>query len=76
MPPASTTENPAATVVFLISAICTLVSGGTTARTACGRITSVRLCPKPNPRARAASAWPAGTVVIPDRTVSQTNAAV
>ena len=33
-------------------------------------------CMKFRPRARAASAWPSGTVLMPERSASQTNAAV
>jgi len=70
MAPASMTEKPAATVVFFSRAIRTLNSGGITARTAWGRTTRLRVCPKSRPMARAASAWPIGTVLIPDRIVS------
>ena len=70
------TPKTAVTVVFFSSAICTLANGGTDARTACGsttlRITSV----KGSPMARAASAWPTGTALIPDRIASQTKADV
>ena len=63
-------------MVFFSSAIWTLVSGGTTARSACGRITVARVWPNVKPSARDASACPTGTVLIPDRTTSQTKAAV
>ena len=74
--PASATENPAAIVVFFSSAISVLISGGTTERTACGSTTWVSVWPKVSPSARAASAWPSGTVLMPERTTSQMNAEV
>ena len=60
--------------MFFSSAICTLVSGGTTARTAWGSTISVRVWVNPKPRARAASAWPSGTVLMPPRTLEITYA--
>ncbi len=66
----------AATEVFLSSAIWTLVSGGTAARMAWGRIT-VRIEPtNVRPMVRAASAWPSGTALMPERNASQTKADV
>ena len=63
-------------VVFFDSAMRTLPSGAITARPACGRTMIRRVCAKVSPIARAASAWPAGTVLMPERSASQTNAAV
>ena len=54
----------------------TLISGGTMARSACGSTTSRSTWLNVMPSARAASACPAGTVLMPERTASQTNAAV
>ena len=51
-------------------------SGGTLARNACGSTTRRSIWVKVMPMARAASAWPGGTVLMPERTASQTNAAV
>ena len=59
-------------MVFLSSAICTLASGGTEARNACGSTTSRMAAAKGRPIARAASAWPSGTALTPDRRASQT----
>src|SRR5699024_1331832 len=70
------TPNAPAIAEFLIIAIMTLPSGGMTVRQACGRITVASVWPKVSPRARAASACPVGTALIPLRTASQTNAAV
>ena len=70
---ASRMPKAAATEVFLSSAISTLVSGGTVARSACGSTTWVIVPPKVRPIARAASAWPSGTELMPERTASQTN---
>ena len=47
-----------------------------TARNACGSTMIHRVWVKLSPMARAASAWPSGTVLIPDRSTSQTNADV
>ncbi|CAM5267370.1 hypothetical protein SVIOM342S_07998 [Streptomyces violaceorubidus] len=69
----SATPMAAATVVFLISAISTFASGTTDERNACGRTTSRSTWPKLRPRARAASAWPTGTVLMPERSASHTN---
>ena len=62
--------------VFLVSATKMLISGGMTVRNAWGRITVPRLWPNVIPIDRAASAWPVATLLMPDRTASQTNAAV
>ena len=66
----------AAIVVFLVSAMRTLPSGAMTERNACGSTTSRSVCAKVSPIARAASAWPSGTVLMPDRIASQTKAEV
>ena len=58
------------------SAIWTLASGGTEARNACGSTTWRITPPKVSPIARAASAWPSGTALMPERIASQTNAEV
>ena len=47
-----------------------------TARKACGSRIIRRFWPNVRPSDRAASAWPSGTVLTPERTVSHTNAAV
>ena len=73
---ASATPMLAAMVVFFVSAISTLASGAITARIAWGSTTSVNTCRKDSPIARAASACPVGTVLMPDRTASHTNAEV
>ena len=72
----STTANPAATEVFFVRAMITLMSGGTTLRSACGSTTRRSVPTGPSPIARAASAWPMPTLLIPERTASQTNAEV
>ena len=54
----------------------TLASGGTAARNACGSTTSRIVPPNVSPIARAASACPSGTALMPERTASQTNAEV
>ena len=69
---ASIRPKAAATVVFFSSAICTLASGGTEARNACGSTTCDITAPKGSPIARAASAWPSGTALMPERRASQT----
>ena len=66
----------AAIEVFLTMAIQTLPRGGTTVRKACGSTTSRRDWPTVSPSARDASAWPAETALMPDRTASLTKAAV
>ena len=73
---ASMRPKAAATEVFFSSAMFTLASGGTTARKDCGRITWRIESPKVMPIARAASAWPRGTALMPERTASQTKAEV
>ena len=70
------TPKTPATEVFLSSAIRALASGGTEARKAWGSTTS-RITPlKGRPIARAASAWPSGTALTPERIASQTKAEV
>ena len=66
----------AAIVVFFVSAMKMLISGGTTLRRACGRTTWLIVWVKVRPIARAASACPTPTLFTPDRTASQTKAAV
>ena len=61
---------------FFTMAISTLPSGGTTLRNAWGSTTNCSDWPNVSPMARAASAWPVETALIPLRTASQTNAAV
>lgn len=58
---------------FFVRAMKMLLSGGITERVACGRTTSRRVCGNDMPIERAASAWPSGTVLMPERTASQTN---
>ena len=70
------TDAAAATVEFFSNAISVLPRGATEPRNACGRMICVADCMKPNPSARAASAWPIGTVLMPERSDSHTNAAV
>src|SRR5690625_7801794 len=72
----SATEIAEATVVFLIKAMKVLPSGAIEPRKACGRITSRAAGRKERPIARAASAWPTGTVFTPERIDSHTNDAV
>ncbi len=74
-PEASATPMTEATVVFFVRAMRTDPSGAMAPRKAWGRITSRRLWVKVSPIERAASAWPSGTVFIPLRSASQTNAA-
>ncbi len=62
--------------VFLVSAMTTLISGGMTVRTACGRITDPSVCENVSPMLRAASAWPTGTLLMPERIASAKNGAV
>ena len=73
---ASDTPITDAIVVFFVSAISTLPRGAITARNACGSTISRRFCENVNPSERPASACPTGTVLIPARSDSQTNAAV
>ena len=65
----------ATTVVFLVNAIITLPSGAIAPRNACGRTTLVSVGMKLRPMARAASACPCGTVLMPLRMASATKAA-
>ena len=73
---ASATPIAEAIVVFFVNAISTDPSGMIAARKAWGSRTIRRFWPNVKPSERAASAWPNGTVLIPARSVSQTNAAV
>ncbi|SLJ82969.1 Uncharacterised protein [Mycobacteroides abscessus subsp. abscessus] len=66
----------AAMVEFFVNAISTLPSGAITDRNACGSTTSRRFWLKLKPSERPASDWPSGTVLMPERSDSQTNAAV
>ena len=52
------------------------MSGGTTLRMACGRMISRSVRTLPSPIARAASACPMPTELMPERTASQTKADV
>ena len=63
-------------MVFFVNAISTEPSGMMTARKACGNRIIRRFCQNVKPSDRAASAWPSGTVLTPERMVSQTNDAV
>ena len=74
-PEASATDAAAATVEFLVRAMSTLPSGATDPRNACGRMISRAAGQNDSPIARAASAWPTGTVLTPERSASQTKAA-
>jgi hypothetical protein len=69
---ASMTPKTPATEVFLSRAIRVLARGGTEARNACGRTTCVITPEKGSPIARAASACPSGTALMPARSDSQT----
>src|SRR4029453_7319986 len=71
----STTPKAAAIEVFLVRAMTTLISGGITVRKAWGRTISRSDWVKVRPMARAASAWPTPTALMPDRTASQKKAA-
>src|SRR4029453_15885805 len=71
----STTPKAAAIEVFLVRAMTTLISGGTTVRKAWGRTTSRSDWVKVRPMERAASAWPTPTALMPDRTAPQKKAA-
>ncbi|MDF2805898.1 MAG: hypothetical protein K0S43_844 [Cellulosimicrobium sp.] len=65
----------AATVEFFSSAMSVLPSGAIEPRNAWGRMMSRAAGRNDSPMARAASAWPIGTVFTPDRIDSHTNAA-
>ena len=65
-----------ATEVFLTRAIRMLISGGITVRRACGRMIRRSTWLNFMPMLRAASAWPAGTLLTPERTASQMKAEV
>jgi len=75
-PKSSATKKPPATELFFVSAMKMLINGGITVRRACGRMMACRVWVKVSPTARAASAWPTPTLLTPERTASQTNAAV
>ena len=62
--------------VFLVRAIRTLASGGTTARNAWGRMTFCIVCAEVRPTERAASAWPSGIELTPARSASHTKVEV
>ena len=62
--------------MFFSSAMNTLASGGTMLANACGSTTSRSVWPKVIPTEREASAWPAATELMPERTASATKAAV
>ena len=66
------TPKAPATVVFFSSAICTLARGGTEARNGLGQHDLAHHARNGSPMARAASAWPSGTALMPDRSASQT----
>src|SRR5690606_530873 len=70
------TPTAPAMAELLIIATSTLPSGGMTMRTACGSTTRERVWPKVSPIDLAASAWPAGTALMPLRIASHTNAEV
>ena len=61
---------------FFSNAINVLPRGATEPRNACGRMICVADCMKLRPSARDASAWPSGTVLMPERNDSHTKAAV
>ena len=58
--------------LFEVPGARTFIIGGMTERVACGSTTSLITWPNVRPSARAASAWPTGTVLMPDRMVSAT----
>jgi hypothetical protein len=58
--------------VFFVSAMKTLMSGGIVMRNACGR-RRARRSAESEPTLRAASAWPIGTPLMPERSASATN---
>ena len=65
------TEKPAAMDVFFTMAMRTLPSGGMTVRNAWGSTISRSDWPNVRPIARAASAWPGVTPLIPERIASR-----
>ena len=71
-----TTPKKPASAEFLIIAMMTLPSGTIADFHACGSTTQRRFWVKVRPIERAASAWPAGTALMPVRIASQTNAPV
>ncbi len=75
-PQVTPTPNAPTTAEFLNIAMMTLPSGGTVLRRACGITTWLSDSLKVRPIARAASAWPAGTELTPERTASHTKALV
>ena len=75
MQAASATPIVASTVVFLVKAIKVLPSGAMAPRKACGKTMVVMVGRKLSPIARAASACPCGTVLMPLRIASATKAA-
>lgn len=70
------TLNAPAMAEFLASAISVEPTGAITDRNACGSTTAERVWPKVIPRLRAASPWPRGTVLMPERSASQMKAEV
>ena len=68
-PTADASDDPSTTPMKMFTSGCTIV------RNAGGRITYRSDCVNVKPSERAASACPTGTVLIPPRTASQTNAA-
>ena len=73
--PSSATANALAIEVFFVSAMTTLISGGTTVRKACGSTMCRSVWANVSPIDRAASAWPTPTELMPERTASQKKAA-
>ncbi len=74
---ASSRPNAAPTEVFLSSAISTLARGGTDGPERLGEDhLRASTWPKVRPMARAASACPSGTALMPDRIASHTKAEV
>ena len=71
-----TTPKKPASAEFLIIAMITLPSGTTAAFQACGSTTKRRFWLNVRPIARAASACPGETALMPERSASQTNAPV
>ncbi len=73
---ASAMPKPAASDVFLVRAMKHAGQGGTTQRNAWGSRTCVIVMPKGMPIERAASAWPSGMPLTPERMASVTKEAV